>query len=47
VVVPAELVDGRFFELRTRVAGDFWFLADRAELDERLRTSAETLGRSR
>jgi hypothetical protein len=26
---------------------DIWFLADRAELDERLRTEAETLGRSR
>jgi Domain of unknown function (DUF4180) len=76
VVVPAELVDEKFFELRTRVAGDvvlkfagyrirlvimgdlgdvlaasesfrafvyetnkgrdIWFVADRAELDERL-----------
>ena len=26
---------------------DIWFLAARAELDERLRTAAETLGRSR
>ncbi len=26
---------------------DIWFLADRAELDERLRTAGETLGRSR
>ena len=87
VVVPADLVDDRFFELRTRVAGDvvrkfagyrvrlvilgdlsarlaaseslaafvyetnkgrdIWFEADRTALDERLRTSAETLGRSR
>lgn len=87
VVVPAELVDERFYELRTRVAGDvmlkftnyqvrlviigdlterleasesfaafvretnkgrdIWFLTDRAELDERLRTSGKTLGRSR
>lgn len=87
VVVPADRVDARFFELSTRVAGDvvlkftnyrirlvivgdltarleaseslaafvretnkgrdIWFLADREELDERLRTSGETLGRSR
>ncbi|OLF17456.1 DUF4180 domain-containing protein [Actinophytocola xanthii] len=87
VAVPAELVDERFYELRTRVAGDvvrkfaayqirlvvlgdltgrlaasdslrafvyeanrgrdIWFLADRTELDERLRTARETLGRSR
>jgi hypothetical protein len=87
VAVPADLVDDRFYELRTRVAGDvvrkfaayrirlvvlgeldarltasdslrafvyeanrgsdIWFLADRAELDERLRTGRGSLGRSR
>jgi hypothetical protein len=86
VAVPADQVDDRFYELRTRVAGDvvlkfasyrvrlviigdlsarlavseslaafvrevdrgrdIWFVADRAELDERLRGATGTLERS-
>jgi hypothetical protein len=37
----------RAFVHETNKGADLWFLAGRAELDERLRTAGRTLGRSR
>lgn len=37
----------RAFVHETNKGADIWFLADQAELDARLRDTAETLGRSR
>jgi hypothetical protein len=47
--ISAYLASGSFraFVHEINKGTDIWFLADRAELDARLRTAAETLGRSR